>query len=216
MGATNGSKIDPNAIAAGYVMAGGASERFGFDKARAELGGEAMLQRMSRIVVDATGSVNVVAPPHRYDDFNLWIVEDLWPGLGPLGGIITALMATGESPHRRDWNLIVSCDMPFLTSEWLRYLVQRALESPAAVVVPKSPMGLEPLCACWRTSAAAKLQCAFEDGIRKITEAMKRVEMEVLDEAEWKRFDSAGRLFWNMNTPKDYESALKVLEDERP
>jgi len=24
--------------------------------------------------------------------------------------------------------------------------------------------------------------------------------MEVVDEADWKRFDSAGRLFWNMNT----------------
>ena len=36
---------------------------------------------------------------------------------------------------------------------------------------------------------------------RKVTEAMKRLPMEVLDEPAWKRFDSDNRLFWNMNTP---------------
>jgi len=35
--------------------------------------------------------------------------------------------------------------------------------------------------------------------------------MEVLDETHWKRFDSAGQLFWNMNTPQDYESALRTF-----
>jgi hypothetical protein len=41
---------------------------------------------------------------------------------------------------------------------------------------------------------------------------MKHVSMEVLDEADWKRFDSDGRLFWNMNTPADYEEAHRVFE----
>lgn len=44
---------------------------------------------------------------------------------------------------------------------------------------------------------------------------MKHLRMEVLDETQWKRFDSAGRLFWNMNTPADYEEALRLLEAER-
>jgi molybdopterin-guanine dinucleotide biosynthesis protein A len=56
---------------------------------------------------------------------------------------------------------------------------------------------------------------AFEDGVRKVTEGMKRLEMEVLDEADWKRFDSAGRLFWNMNTQADYEEARQILEAEK-
>ena len=56
---------------------------------------------------------------------------------------------------------------------------------------------------------------AFEDGVRKVTDGMKRLEMEVLDEAEWKRFDNAGRLFWNMNTQADYEEARRILETEK-
>jgi hypothetical protein len=39
--------------------------------------------------------------------------------------------------------------------------------------------------------------------------------MEVVDEADWERFDTAGRLFWNMNTAADYNEAKRNLEAER-
>lgn len=193
-------------------MAGGASTRFGFDKARAELDGETMLARMCRLLKDVTGTVSVVAASGRYAAFGERVVDDHWPGQGPLGGIITALMDAHARDHQHTWCLIIGCDMPFLTGEWLTYLKDRALESTAAVVTPQSPLGLEPLCSCWHTSATGKLQYAFEDGVRKVTEAMKRVSMEVVDESEWKRFDKAGRLFWNMNTPEEYEEARRILE----
>ena len=57
------------------------------------------------------------------------------------------------------------------------------------------------------------VQAAFDGGVRKVTEAMKRLTMEVLDEAAWKRFDTEGRLFWNMNTAADYEEARRVIEE---
>ena len=107
--------------------------------------------------------------------------------------------------------------MPFLTRDWLTYLVRAcACERSHDVVVPESRYGLEPLCACWRTEASATLQQAFERGTRKVTEAMKQLRVEILDETHWKRFDSAERLFWNMNTPADYEEAIGMLEAERP
>jgi molybdopterin-guanine dinucleotide biosynthesis protein A len=55
------------------------------------------------------------------------------------------------------------------------------------------------------------VQAAFDSGVRKVTEAMKRIPMEVLDEPSWKRFDTEGRLFWNMNTPQDYAEARRIL-----
>ena len=199
---------------AGYVMAGGASTRFGFDKARAELHGQTMLKRMCTLLKDVTASVSVVAPFGRYADSGERVVEDHWPGEGPLGGIITALMDVHARNHQPTWCLIVGCDMPFLTSEWLKYLSERAFASSAAVVTPQSSVGLEPLCSCWHTSAKDQLQYAFEDGIRKVTEAMKRVSMEVVDEKDWARFDKSGRLFWNMNTPAEYEEAQRILDVE--
>ena len=50
--------------------------------------------------------------------------------------------------------------------------------------------------------------------MRKVTEAMKRVDVEVVDEKDWKRFDKEGRLFWNMNTQADYEEALRIADAE--
>ncbi len=196
----------------GYVMAGGASTRFGFDKARAELNGETMLARMCKSVKNITGSVSIVAPFGRYAEFGERLVGDHWPGEGPLGGIISALMDAQTRNHEHAWCLIVGCDMPFLTREWLTYLKDRTVTTSAAVVAPRSALGLEPLCACWHTSATGRLQFSFEDGIRKVTDAMKRVSMEVVDEKEWKRFDEMGRLFWNMNTPAEYEEARRIME----
>jgi len=196
----------------GYVMAGGASTRFGFDKARAELNGEAMLARMCKSVKEVSGSVGIVAPFERYAEFGERLVEDHWPGQGPLGGIISALIDAHTRNDEPAWCLIVGCDMPFLTREWLTYLKDRTVTTRAAVVAPQSARGLEPLCACWHTSATDKLQFSFEDGIRKVTDAMKRVSMEVVDEKEWKRFDEMGRLFWNMNTPAEYAEARRIVE----
>jgi hypothetical protein len=53
---------------------------------------------------------------------------------------------------------------------------------------------------------------ACDSGVRKITEARKRPPMEVLDESAWKRFDTKGRLFWNMNTQADFTKARRILE----
>lgn len=207
------SKIPAEVI--GYVMAGGASTRFGFDKARAELNGRTMLVRMCNLIREVAGLVSVVAPAGRYADSGERVVEDQWPGEGPLGGIITALMDAQAHNRKQVWCLIVGCDMPFLTREWLAYLKDRALASSAAVVAPQSSLGLEPLCAFWHTKATGKLQYAFEDDVRKVADAMTRVGTEVVDEKEWKRFDKTGRLFWNMNTPSEYEEARRILETER-
>jgi molybdopterin-guanine dinucleotide biosynthesis protein A len=196
----------------GFVLAGGGSTRFGRDKALARIGDEALLARLCAVMRRATPSVMIIGSREKYAAFGADCVADRWPGEGPLGGIITALLATSETDG--EWNIVIGCDMPFLTREWLTYIVQRALASEAEVVVPRSTHGLEPLCACWRTIAAAKLQRAFEGGVRKVTEAMKHLSMEVLDETHWKRFDSADRLFWNMNTPGDYEEAKRILEAE--
>lgn len=190
---------------AGYVQAGGASSRFGSDKALAELGGKAMLLRMTELVEAVAGSACVVAPAGRYEGLRVKIVADRWPGEGPLGGIVTALLHTAETAPEREWNLIVGCDLPFLTVEWLSFLVECARKSGAHVLLPVSPGGPEPLCACYRTAAGPVLAAALAGGERMIRKALATVTVETLDEARWKRFDSAGRLFLNMNTPADHE-----------
>jgi molybdenum cofactor guanylyltransferase len=209
---------------AGFVLAGGGSTRFGRDKALVTIGDQPVLARLCSVLHDLTTEVKIVGSREKYSGFGVECIPDRWPGEGPLGGIVTALGEPARMPAlpgsesagagRPEWNLIIGCDMPFLTREWLAYMADWAQASAAEVVAPKSAHGLEPLCACWRSSAAGKLQRAFESGVRKVTEGMKHLAMEVLDETHWKRFDSADRLFWNMNTPGDYDEAKRILEAE--
>jgi molybdopterin-guanine dinucleotide biosynthesis protein A len=205
----------PKLEVAGYVLAGGASLRFGQNKALMEIGGTQMLARMIKLLENVTKSVKIVGSIEKYAQFGIEVVPDRWPGEGPLGGIVTALLNTSKSNPPTEWNLILSCDIPFLTTEWLGYLAARATKSFAQAAYPQSAHGPEPLCACYRTDAGPALQEVFERGVRKVTEALKHIRTEVLDEANWKRFDSAGRLFWNMNTPAEFEEACRILKSEK-
>jgi molybdopterin-guanine dinucleotide biosynthesis protein A len=197
----------------GYVQAGGGSTRFGRDKALVELQGKTMLARTTELLSSVCEGVKIVAASGKYSQSQVGIVEDRWPGEGPLGGILSGLLETRRIANEPVWSLIVSCDMPFLSREFLELLKEHAFSSGAKVVVPESENGLEPLCACWRSDAAPEIQTMFDAGLRKVSEAMKRLPMEVLDEEVWKRFDSDQRLFWNMNTPGDFEEARRIFDE---
>jgi molybdopterin-guanine dinucleotide biosynthesis protein A len=207
-------QINPTLDLRAYVLAGGASSRFGRDKALVRFGTIPLLLGIVELAKSCTPKIAVVAGAQRYAGLegHLEIIEDRWPGEGPLGGIITALQHTTATDSAAEWNLILGCDMPFLTAEWLEFLVARPRASApeTQVILPHSAHGPEPLCACYRTSAAEPLKNVFDLGIRKVTQALKQVPTEVLDESVWKRFDNAGRLFWNMNTPADFEEAQRL------
>lgn len=206
--------MSEGSLVQGYVLAGGASSRFGTDKALAEFQGQTMLARTAKLVASVVSKVKIVSPaPKLADDFET--IPDKWPGEGPLGGILTALLNLQRNASENASALIVSCDMPFLSAEWLRFMAERALQSDAEAVVPKSAQGWEPLCACWRTSAVEMILPLFDAGTRKVTDALNVLHVEVLDEKDWKRFDTNGRLFWNMNTIEDYEEARRALAAEK-
>jgi molybdenum cofactor guanylyltransferase len=176
------------------------------------IGGKTTLSRSVELVRASCGNAKIIAVEERYTSAPAEIVVDRWPGEGPLGGILTGLLNTAELDANIKWNLIIGCDMPFLTQKWLEFLCVRASDSKAQVVVADSINGLEPLCACWSVEAMPVVQAAFDSGVRRVTEAMKRVPMEVLDESTWKRFDTDGRLFWNMNTLEDFAEARRIIE----
>lgn len=173
-----------------------------------------MLARTAKLLSNAVSTVKIVSPIPKLNEAAYETIPDGWPGEGPLGGILTALHDAQRS-DATNWCLVVSCDMPFLNAEWLRFLAERASQSGAEAVVPKSAQGWEPLCACWRVSAAEIVLPNFEAGTRKVTEALNALRVEVLDEKDWKRFDTGGRLFWNMNTVADYEEARRMIAAEK-
>ena len=193
---------------AGFILAGGESSRMGVDKGLLEIAGAPMIVRAARLAEAVTGTpAVVVGAPEKYRGLGLRAIADDWPGCGPLGGIATALRAS-----EADWNLIVACDLPHLTQEWLQYLLQRARDSAEEAVVamnvtPANKRGAEPLCAMYHKGSEPALRRALERGVRKVTDGLAQLRVEVIEPAEWKGFDSDGLLFKNVNTPADYEEA---------
>ena len=193
---------------AGFILAGGESSRMGVDKGLLEIAGVPMIVRAARLAEAVTGTpAVVVGAPEKYRGLGLRAIADDWPGCGPLGGIATALRAS-----EADWNLIVACDLPHLTQEWLQYLLQRARDSAEEAVVamnvtPANKRGAEPLCAMYHKGSEPALRRALERGVRKVTDGLAQLRVEVIEPAEWKGFDSDGLLFKNVNTPADYEEA---------
>jgi molybdenum cofactor guanylyltransferase len=188
---------------AGFILAGGKSSRMGRDKAMLEIGGVTMLDRTMALIRGVGIEPVVVGAPVEFSRAVAGsVIEDKWPGAGPLGGIITAL---GVS--KKPWNLIVACDLPYLTREWLEFLVARGLSSKADAVVPMNEGGPEPLCATYAKAAETPLVSAFEGGVRGVIQALTHIRVEYLEPVEWKGFDSEGLLFKNMNQPADYAQA---------
>jgi molybdenum cofactor guanylyltransferase len=196
-----------NVNVAGFVLAGGRSTRMGRDKALLDLGGVPLVMRMVQVAAKIVMPVSIVAPADRYAGLGVPLVADRWPGAGPLGGMATAL-ASSDS----DWNLILGCDLPYLTPEWIAWLIARAAETPAHAAVPESKHGLEPLAAVYHRSCAAALVSAVERGVRRVTEGLNELFFERIAASEWQEFDPRGILFANMNTPEDYAEARRRIE----
>lgn len=186
----------------------------GRDKALLELGGVPLVVRAALLLEAVVGSATVIgraADRVSYERLGLPLLADDFPGVGPLGGIATALT---HSSH--DWNLVIGCDLPYLTPDWLAHLIEGALASRADVLIPQSEFGLEPLCAMYHRRCEPVIARALASGLRKITTGLAGLRVETIAPAEWKRFDSDGRLFKNMNTPGDYAEAQAYFgEPER-
>lgn len=194
---------------AGFVLAGGESARMGRDKALLEIAGVTLVERAARLVKTVAGSATVVGQPRAFQKLKVRAIADDWPGAGPLGGIATALRASEAA-----WNLIVACDLPYLTREWLEFLLKRAadLSEEADAVLPMNERGAEPLCAMYHKRCESAMWLALDRGTRKVTDGLARLRVAHVEREEWKGFDSKGMLFKNMNSPEDYEEARRRLD----
>jgi molybdopterin-guanine dinucleotide biosynthesis protein A len=176
-------------------------------KALLEIGGEPMIVRTARLVEVVVGPATVVGGSCQYQNLGLRAIEDDVVGVGPLEAIATVLRVSDKP-----WNLILACDLPYLTREWLEFLVQRALQSQADAVIPMNLLGAEPLCAVYHKCGEPLIRTSIEHGVRKVTDGLKYLRIEAIEPAEWKVFDNEGFLFKNMNSPEDYREAKARLK----
>jgi len=178
----------------------------GKEKALLEIAGVPLLVRTVRLLQKVCPSATVVGQPERNEHFGFPVIPDPQADSGPLVGILAALEHSAAA-----WNVILACDTPYLTEDWLRFLLVRAHSSAAQVILPVSREGPEPLCAVWRREAAPAIRAEIARGVLKVTRALEALAIERIEPDEIAPFDPRGVLFQNLNTPEDFERARKDL-----
>lgn len=189
-----------------FILAGGTSSRMGADKAFLELGGQTLLSRALAVVGEVTPLVRVLGDKSKFAAFGP-VVEDIYPGCGPLGGIHAALRNTAT-----DLNVLLAVDIPFVGPEFLRYLIEESQASNATVTVPRSGGVFQPLCGVYRKNFAEVAEHALLAGKNKIGALFGEVKTRVLEETDSSKAGFDLRIFRNLNTPEDWEEAKVEFE----
>jgi molybdenum cofactor guanylyltransferase len=190
------------------ILAGGRSRRMGRDKAFLPLAGRPMLAHVADAARPLVASVSVVADAGaEYEAFGVKVIPDVRAGrCGPLAGIETALTCV-ETPYV----LILACDLPLVSTEFLRLLLARR---GAAAVVPESAPGRRSgVCAVYPRSASATATELLNANVRRLDAFLERIPVTVVTFAEYAGAPGAAALLTNVNTPEDYAALVRTVTE---
>jgi molybdopterin-guanine dinucleotide biosynthesis protein A len=192
-----------------FILAGGRSTRMGADKALLAFGEQTLLERALRTAAVVANTVCIVGPRERYARYGT-VVEDVFPGCGPLGGIHAALCVT-----QTELNLMLSVDTPLITPDFLAWLLQQARASQELIVVPEALGGLQPLAAVYRRPLRAVAEKALKSGDYKIGHLFPLATTRYISEAEILAAGFSAMVFRNVNTAEEYEDLVQNEEAMR-
>lgn len=190
------------------ILAGGAAARFeGRPKGLELVGGRRILDRVAAACVAAFG-----APPllvANAPDAATWapalrVVPDVHPGLGALGGILTAVT---EAPAPV---VVVAWDMPFVTPALLRALAEGLAAADAVLPASGSRRGMEPLCAAYGPACGPAIERALAAGDQRAVGFHRWIRVTLLDGAPLRAAGDPARLFFNVNTSADLHEARRM------
>lgn len=192
---------------AAILLAGGQSRRMGRDKALLPFGSEAVSERLYGILSACASEVVVVRDPRRgFPVPGARLVGDRHPGRGPLEAIATGLEAIACERA-----VVVACDMPFVDREIIERLTR--IDPEAALVIPRTERGLEPLLAVYARPLAPAMRQLLEAGERRIQAILSLAP--ACEVPAW-TLDPTLKAFWNLNRPEDYRAALEELDEGSP
>ncbi len=198
----------------GAVLAGGMSRRFGTEKALFRLGG----RPMARYAMDAlepwtTQQVVITNEDGVSEALGVQGRPDDVPGLGPVGGLITALSWAGELGL--DGVFLLACDLPLVSSDLVGNII-RNWPAEALAVAPGSrgPLGFEPLCSAFSVAGLPRLEELRKGrggGGFSMKDAFARLEGVLIPEDRVGASEDVRLSFSNVNTREEASVAESVL-----
>ena len=176
----------------------------GTDKSQLSLNNQKFVDRLASNLGLITRSVTVVGG--KQSNPELRHATDVYPKWGALGGLHGALHACAT-----EWALVVACDLQFVTSELFLNLAQLRVDYEA--VVPVQPDGrLQPLCALYRIDPCLRVSSELiKAGKRRPLDLLEAVNFRRVEFAELEHLHQSQLFFVNINTPQDYDEAIRTF-----
>ena len=181
------------------ILAGGNSRRMGTDKALLVLQGRPLIDTIVDRVRLLTDEIWISAnDPFKYQFLGLPVIEDVYPGQGPLAGLHSGMRHTG-----RPLVLLLACDLPRVGERLFRNLVANLGDYDA--VIPRTADGrFHPLCGLYRKTCLTAIEKNLLSGLNKMTgifdEGSLRVRPLGPEEGMFQESDVC-----NLNFPEDLE-----------
>ncbi len=193
----------------GTVLAGGKSQRFGEDKSQANLANKLLIDYVLSEIIDQFNEILIVS--NNSIKFNkstkITIIKDFKKGLGPLGGVLSAMKWNKKNKKGYQWIATFPVDTPFFKKEILKDFVQQINLEESDLFFIKSNYTRHNIFGLWSVKLLEKLEKDLDRGERKVELWANNIGVKIIN-MEFSNSDP----FFNINTKEDLEKAKKLLK----
>ena len=202
--------MDHNKIL-GVVLAGGKSQRFGEDKCQVKLGDKLLIDYILSEIIDEFKEVLLISNNKiKYNYSNkISLVEDTKKGLGPLGGILTAMKWIKENNKSYKWISTFPSDTPFFKKQILNNFLEEIKNYEGKLFFINSNDTRHNIFGLWSIDLLERLEKDLDNGERKVEMWANKIGVKSIN----MKFENKDP-FFNINTKEDLTKAEEYLEND--
>ena len=202
--------MDHNKIL-GVVLAGGKSQRFGEDKTQVKLNNKILIDYILSEMIDQFNEILIISNNQIKfkHSTKISIIKDIIEGLGPLGGILTAMKWIKNNKKDYKWISTFPSDTPFFTKNELKIFYEKINIKKNKLFFIKNKNTRHNIFGLWSMDLLDKLESDIQKGERKVELWADSVDVEIIN-VDYKEKDP----FFNINTKEDLEKAYKMIEND--
>ena len=203
--------MDHNNILA-VVLAGGKSQRFGEDKSQVKLKGKMLIDYILSEIIDEFDETLIVTnkPINFIKSNKIFITKDFKEGLGPLGGILSAMKWIKKNKKKYHWISTFPSDTPFFTKKELKIFYEKIRIDKSKLFFAKSQKTRHNIFGLWSIDLINRLESDLIAGERKVEVWPNSIGVNTID-IKYKNIDP----FFNINTKEDLEKALRIINNDK-
>lgn len=187
----------------GIVLAGGKSSRMGTDKGMIKINGKKFVDHIVAALAPSVNEIIIIANNDNYNNLGYKVYSDIIKNRGPLGGIYTGLV-NSETEN----NMIVSCDIPFISDALINYIIR--LSAKADITVPVFKGNTQPLCAVYTKRITNEIYDLIKNNDLKIHNVLRHFITQEIYITKHQKFYN-DKLLMNINTPEELKKQKETV-----